>query len=131
VSDTDTLPLVLEFYREKLAAVLSHQAGARLASQYDANNAYQYVINREDTQLQWLATAILALGGAVPIDSAEPARSGAASGIFQDDARAAAAFVERWKPRVDAMTHAMHTRVQGIAFSRAGAIGSPQSRHTP
>src|SRR5688500_5641505 len=25
----------------------------------------------------------------------------------------------------------MHTRVQGIAFSRASAMGSPQSRHTP
>ncbi len=25
----------------------------------------------------------------------------------------------------------MQTRVHGIAFSRAGAIGSPQSRHTP
>ncbi len=27
--------------------------------------------------------------------------------------------------------HVMHTRVQGIAFRRAGAIGSPQSRQTP
>ena len=27
--------------------------------------------------------------------------------------------------------HVMHTRVQGIAFNRASAIGSPQSRHTP
>lgn len=27
--------------------------------------------------------------------------------------------------------HVMHTRVQGIAFSRAGAIGSPQSRQMP
>ena len=27
--------------------------------------------------------------------------------------------------------HAMQTRVQGIAFSRASAIGSPQSRQTP
>jgi hypothetical protein len=27
--------------------------------------------------------------------------------------------------------HVMQTRVQGIAFNRASAIGSPQSRHTP
>ena len=27
--------------------------------------------------------------------------------------------------------HAMQTRVQGIAFSRASAIGSPQSRQMP
>ena len=27
--------------------------------------------------------------------------------------------------------HVMHTRVHGIAFNRAGAIGSPQSRQMP
>ena len=69
---TDSLPLLQEFYREKLAALLRHQAGARLIRQYDANNTYQYIINREETQLAWVAAAILELGGAVPADSAEP-----------------------------------------------------------
>ncbi len=32
-------------------------------SQYDANNTYQYIINREETQLSWLAQAITELGG--------------------------------------------------------------------
>ena len=114
VSDTDTLPLVLEFYRDKLASVLSHQAGARLVSQYDANNTYQYVVNREETQLSWLATAIAELGGVVPPDTPEPARSAAAQTIFEEDARAAAAFVERWKPRVEAMRHARHRRMLGV-----------------
>jgi hypothetical protein len=105
---TETLPLLLEFYREKLTSVLSHGAGARLVSQYDANNTYQYVINREDTQLGWLAAAILDLGGTVPVDVSEPPRSGTAEAVFREDAAAAAAFVERWKPRVEAMTNARH-----------------------
>ena len=59
---TDLLPLLQEFYREKLAALLRHQAGARLIAQYDANNTYQYIINREETQLSWLPTAITRAG---------------------------------------------------------------------
>ena len=51
---TDLLPLLQEFYREKLAMLLRHQAGARLVGQYDVNNTYQYIINREETQLSWL-----------------------------------------------------------------------------
>ncbi|MGE3178121.1 MAG: hypothetical protein AB7O32_11665 [Vicinamibacterales bacterium] len=114
MSDTDTLPLLLEFYRDKLSSLLSHQAGARLVTQYDANNTYQYVVNREETQVSWLAAAIADLGGVLPPDPAEPARGGGAQAIFQEDARAAAAFVERWKPRVEAMRHARHRRMLGV-----------------
>ena len=53
--DRPPLPLLQEFYREKLALLLRHQAGARLIGQYDANNTYQYIINREETQLTWVA----------------------------------------------------------------------------
>ena len=77
-------------------------------SQYDANNTYQYIVNREDTQLGWLATAIMDLGGVVPTDVTEPGRTGTPEAIFAADARAATAFVERWRPRVDAMKHARH-----------------------
>jgi len=112
--DTETLPLLLEFYREKLASVLAHQAGARMVSQYDANNAYQYVINREDTQLAWLAAAILDLGGDVPPNASEPARGDSANAVFEEDARQAASFVERWRPRVDTMKHARHRGMLGV-----------------
>jgi hypothetical protein len=111
---TDLLPLLQEFHREKLAAVMAHQAAARQVAQYDANNTYQYIINREDAQLSWLATAIAELGGAAPDDAAEPARPAAGGGpdawrtLAEEDARAAQAFVERWQPRVDAMTNARH-----------------------
>ena len=55
---TDLLPMLQEFYREKLASLLSHQAAAKLVEQYDINNTYQYIVNREETQLSWLAVAI-------------------------------------------------------------------------
>jgi hypothetical protein len=109
---TDLIPLLGEFHHDKLCELLRHQAGARLVGQYDLNNTYQYIINREETQLSWIATAIVELGAAVADDVAEPERrvSGRGPGvsnlIFEEDARAAQAFVERWRPRVEAMTNA-------------------------
>ena len=110
---TDLLPLLQEFHREKLAMMLQHQAGARLIGQYDANNTYQYIVNREEAQLTWVTTAIAELGGAVGEASVTvPARavSGrgetAALALFQEDARDARAFVDSWQPRVEAMPNA-------------------------
>lgn len=111
---TDLLVVLQEFYREKLSAVLRHQAAARYVSQYDANNTYQYIINREDTQLAWVGRAIVDLGGEVPPDHGEPERkpsgkgTSAANVLFEEDARDAAAFIERWTPRVEAMDNARH-----------------------
>ena len=110
---TDLLALLESFYRDKLAEVLRHTAGARAVSQYDANNTYQYVINREETQLSWLAQAITELGGTVPAAGPEPQRGGgdkaaAQRTIFDEDARSAQKFVDEWRPRVDAMTNARH-----------------------
>ena len=47
---TDLLPLLQEFHSEKLEMLLRHQAGARLIAQYDVNNTYQYLINRDEVQ---------------------------------------------------------------------------------
>jgi hypothetical protein len=113
---TDILPLLQEFHQEKLSAMLSHQAAARLVGQYDINNTYQYIVNREETALGWVVTAITELGGTVA-DQAEPVRKtsgrgpAVALGIFEEDARSAQAFVDRWRPRVDAMTNARHARM--------------------
>ncbi len=109
---SDLLALLQEFYREKLAMLLSHQSGARFVVQYDQNNAYQYILNREEAHLSWVGKAIADLGGAVSDDQAEPARDGAgadaAGAIFDEDARAAQAFVDRWRPRIDGMANARH-----------------------
>ena len=114
---TELLPLLQDFYREKLAMLLRHQSGARLVSQYDVNNTYQYIINREDTQLSWIATAIVELGG-TPVDSVEPAGiTAAAKGadasrpLFEGDARDSQEFVDRWTPRVQAMPNARHAKM--------------------
>jgi hypothetical protein len=109
-TSTGTLELLIEFYRDKLAQLLQHQTHARHVVQYDANNTYQYIINREDVQLTWLAKAIADGGGAVP-DVAVPLEStgsATADSLFESDAAGAADFIARWRPRVDAMEHARH-----------------------
>jgi hypothetical protein len=113
---SDLLALLQEFYREKLAALLQHQAGARLVAQYDQNNTYQYIVNREEAQLSWIGTAIAELGGTVSDDQAEPSRAAkdradAARAIFEEDAREAQAFVDRWRPRIAQMSNARHAKM--------------------
>jgi hypothetical protein len=111
---TDLLPLLQEFYRDKLAAVLQHISGARAVSDYDANNTYQYIINREETQLSWVAQAIIALSGAVPAAESDPtaaATPGDMHAVIERDARDADAFVERWRRRVEAMDNARHRKM--------------------
>ena len=111
--------ILIEFAADRLALLERHEAGARVVSHYDFNNAYQYVINREETQLAWLRTALAECGAALPPPSGAIALpdvrkvrkrgDGAAfRGIFEDDALQLAAFVARWRPRVAAMTHARH-----------------------
>jgi hypothetical protein len=113
---TDLLLLLQEFHREKLAMLLQHQAGARLIGQYDANNTYQYIINREEAQLTWLAAAIAELGGAVA-DASEPVRAAkgkataAAQAVLDEDGQDAQRFVDRWRPRIDRMNNARQARM--------------------
>jgi hypothetical protein len=108
---TDTLALLQEFYREKLAALLRHQAGARLVGQYDQNNTYQFIVNRDETHLSWVGKAVEDLGGQLA-DAPEPDRAhngngdAAAHTVMEEDARDAQALVERWRPRIDQMTDA-------------------------
>jgi hypothetical protein len=104
-----TLPLLLEFYNEKLAELTRHQAHATVIAQYDANNTYQYIINREEVQLSWLTTAITDAGGTLPELHAGPARGArSAREAFEVDRQEAGAFIDRWRPRVEAMTNARH-----------------------
>jgi Mn-containing catalase len=117
---TDVVSLLQDFAREKLGSLMRHQAAARLVSQYDVNNTYQYVINREEVQLSWLAKAIEELGGAVPADTAAvdrtPAGKGAdaARAVIDEDGRAAQAFVDRWRPRISTMANARHAKMLGV-----------------
>ena len=114
---TDLLPLLQEFYREKLAMLLRRQAGARRVGQYDINNTYQYIINRDETHLSWVGKAIAELGGTVPDDGASAEESGSKrteADILRADLAAADAFVSAWQPRVAAMTNARHARMLNV-----------------
>jgi hypothetical protein len=106
--------LLQEFYAEKLNELSRHEWGSRLMRQYDINNTYQYIINREEVQLSWLAAAITELGGTVPVEPGSTIVEAPAKGsdgtrsALQNDVSNAQQFVDRWRPRVDAMTNARH-----------------------
>jgi hypothetical protein len=113
VTAKELLEQLTEFYRDKLAMRQRHVAAARLVGDYDANNTYQYVIAREDLQLNWLIDAVTDLGGA-SIELAEPDLSQIGKGkdaersVMTQDRDAAAQFVDKWRARVEALTHARH-----------------------
>ena len=110
---TELLALLRDFYRNKLAIRQRHVASARHVSHYDFNNTYQYVIAREDVQLNWLRDAITDMGGALE-EVAEPQipASGTAAEALAEliatDRDAAQAFVDTWRPRLEAMPNARH-----------------------
>jgi hypothetical protein len=109
----DLQQLIRDFYLARLALLMRHEEVARHVSQYDANNAYQYVINREETHVSWLQHALLDLGAAIPADPARPAvQAGKGADAWKsfasEDAAANQRFVDTWKPRVETVTHARH-----------------------
>ncbi|MGH9254011.1 MAG: ferritin-like domain-containing protein [Vicinamibacterales bacterium] len=126
----DLQQILTECAAERVALLERHEAGARVVSHYDFNNAYQYVISREETHLQWLQTALAEFGATIPAPSArlavpEVAASprkgdvGAFRAVYEDDARQLAAFVARWRERVDAMTHARHRKMLDVILGES------------
>jgi hypothetical protein len=149
---SDLAELLGAFHREKLATVLRHQAGARLVRGYDANNVYQYAVNRGEVQLTWVRRALEELGAPEPEPVDEPSRAvpgrgpGADAAVLREDGADAAAFVARWTPRVDAMDHARHRKMlrvilgemveQARAFDQSAAgrddvLGRHNPRNAP
>jgi hypothetical protein len=112
VTPAALLDVLRAFHREKLAMRERHVAVARYVSDYEFNNTYQYVIAREDVQLSWLEAAIAELGGTpdkVPEPSLPPrGKKDPFQPLIEEDAREAAAFVDRWRDRVAGITHARH-----------------------
>jgi hypothetical protein len=118
VKPADLLDILLALHREKLALRQRHVAVARLVSHYNANNTYQYVINREDLHLSWLEAAIAELGGVpetVPEPTLEkPGKKDSFVPLVVQDARDAEAFVARWRPRQDEITHARNRNLLNV-----------------
>ena len=120
----DVLATLEAFYRDALARVVRHEAHARLIRQYDANNTYQYIINRDETHLSWLSSAISELGGRVnddvgPQGKDESTKDESTSArdtpqLIQSDVQEAAAFVGSWRPRVAAMPNARHAKMLNV-----------------
>jgi hypothetical protein len=111
VRPADLLTLLRDFYADKRAQRARHESNAQAVREYDFNNTYQYVINREDLHLAWLRDAIESLGGTAPdaaAGDAAPAARDATAAIVRDDAQATQALVERWQGRIGAVTNARH-----------------------
>jgi hypothetical protein len=116
----DELPKLLkDFAAERLAILQRHEAGARVVTHYDFNNTYQYVISREETHISWLQNALAEFDAtlsapastiAVPVvlSKGKKVDVTAYRGVLEDDARHLAMFVERWRDRVEATSHARH-----------------------
>ena len=130
MKQSDLQPLLTEFAAGRLAILKRHEAGARIVAHYDFNNTYQYVINREETHLTWLLTALAEFGAPLPEPSREipvPAiekvkkrvEATAYRAILEDDARELAAFVERWRARVDTMAHARHRTMLNVVLGES------------
>ena len=112
MTPTDLAPLLREFYAQRLALLQRHVASARRITDYDINNAYQYIVAREETHVYWVHRALLDASATVPADETEPATpSGSVRDIAAGDASASQAFVDAWTPRVATVTHARHRKM--------------------
>jgi hypothetical protein len=124
VNATELLALLREFYRDKLTIAQHHVAVAKHVPHYDFNNTYQYVIAREDVQLNWLRDAIADMGGTLE-DVPEPEihMSGKADDVqlqlIGEDRDAAQQFVGKWRPRVEAMPNARHRSLLRVILGEA------------
>jgi hypothetical protein len=118
LNQTELQQILTEFAADRVSLLERHEAGARVVSHYDFNNAYQYIISREETHVAWLQSALGDLKAAlpnpsktIPVPDIPKGKKGDATvfrGVLEDDARQLSSFVERWRDRVAAMTHARH-----------------------
>jgi hypothetical protein len=117
--------LLTDIAADKLALLQRHEAGARVVSHYDFNNTYQYIINREETHVQWLQSALAEFGATLPQASSTltvpdaPKASKkvdvtAFRGILEDDARGLTGFVQKWREPVQHMTHTRHRNMVNV-----------------
>jgi hypothetical protein len=114
----ELLKFLTDITADRVAILQRHEASARVVSHYDFNNTYQYVINREETHVQWLQSALSEFGVGLPqptntyptpeAPKGKKAEPSLFQGILSEDAQGLKSFVERWRPRVEGVTHARH-----------------------
>ena len=125
----DLRQLLNDFAAERLTILQRHEASARVVSHYDFNNTYQYVIAREETHVAWVQNALAEFGVALPAAaSALPTpeapkgkklEPSAFSTILEEDASTLRGFVDRWRPRIDVMTHARHRTMLNVVLGES------------
>ena len=127
----ELLKFLTDITADRLAILHHHEAAARVVSHYDFNNTYQYVINREETHLSWLQNALAEYKIAVPPAGAaalpapvapktgKTVEASAFRGILEEDARSLGAFVEKWRPRVEDVTHARHRGMLNVILGES------------
>lgn len=126
----DLRQLLTDFAAERLTLLQRHEAAARAVSHYDLNNTYQYIIAREETHVTWLQNALAEFGAALPppatptteLEAPKVGKKVAAEafrGILEEDARSLGAFVERWRARIDGMTHARHRTMLNVVLGES------------
>jgi len=112
VSEQPLAELVRDVYLERVSLLMRHEDVAQVITDYDINNAYQYIIAREQTHLSWLQHALLDLGAPLVDDPARgavlSARGDAWKAFAAEDARANEQFVATWRPKIEAVSNARH-----------------------
>jgi hypothetical protein len=122
--------LLTDLAAERVALLERHEAGARAVSHYDFNNTYQYVLAREETHLTWLANALADFGAPLPKASStipvpavgKPGKKmdpSAFKAVLEDDAAGLNGFVQKWRPKIDAVMHARHRTMLNVVLGES------------
>jgi len=115
-----------EFAADRLMLVQRQEAGARVVSHYDFNNTYQYVISRGETHLSWLQDALGEFGATLPaptqtlsvpaVQKSKKVEPSAFRAVLDDDAAQLGAFVAKWRPKIETLTHARHRKMLDVVL---------------
>jgi hypothetical protein len=110
VSEQTLAELIRDFYLERVSLLMRHEDVAQLVTDYDINNAYQYIIARAQTHLSWLQHALLDLGAKLVDDPSRgpklSVKGDAWKSLAGDDAGSNQQFVDKWRPRVEGVSNA-------------------------
>ncbi len=140
MKSSELLALLREFYRDKLSMRQRHFNGAQSVSDYDFNNTYQYVIAREDVQLNWVRDAIIGMGGTAgtdvresrghsPADEARRTRSRRRARSSRSRRRPRASW-RSGAPRVESMPNARHKACFASSSAKPSSTSASSSRRS-
>jgi hypothetical protein len=124
VTSPEMRELLREFHRDKHVMRHMHASAARLVTDYDFNNTYQYILAREDMHLRWLVDAVTDLGGEVD-ESPVPDLQGPGRGreaqeaVIAADRDAAQRFIDKWRPRIEGLPNARNVTMLRVILGEA------------